>query len=178
MQEKTFTVALLGTHDPIQYSSHQLEFARVLGSHLARLGAVVATGSIPGFPLWGALGAIEVGGVSIGFSPASSRYEHEEHFRLPVDNLSSVVYTGFGLLGRDLIMIRSVDMLVVFLGDEKVTHELTLAKELQKPIIVVSFDHDEEKRRHLLGELYDYVEIHDSQESLHARLKSLIGGGE
>lgn len=174
MRTKKVTVALLDSHQGINHSLHQLEFARVVGSHLARLGAVVATGGTSGFPLWGALGAEEVGGVTLGFSPGSNSYEHEQHFRLPLDNLSSVVYTGFGYLGRDLIMIRSSDIIVVFLGDEKIAHELVIAKELQKPIIVVSFEKTEDEQKLLLGDIYEYAEIYSSQEELVYRLEHLL----
>lgn len=170
----TRTVALLGSHNPLHHSPYELEFARVVGAHLAQQGAVVATGTVSGFPLWASLGAREEGGVTLGFSPGSSKYEHEHHFRLSSDNLSSIIYTGFGLLGRDLIMVRSADIIVVFLGDERAGHEIALARELQKPVLVVTFQKTKESAQELLGDFYDYVECFDSQESILKRLQELI----
>jgi predicted Rossmann-fold nucleotide-binding protein len=174
MQYKKYTVALLGPHDPIEYSSHQLESARLIGSHLARLGAVAVTGAVSGFPLWGALGAVEVGGVTLGFSPAGSKYEHENHFRQPLDYLSNIVYTGFGYLGRDIVMARSVDASVVFIGEEESSHEVFLTHELQKPIIVLRFDHPLPVVQKVLGNAFDHAEIYDTQEEVLARLEELI----
>ena len=81
--------------------------ARLLGREIARSGAVLVTGATTGFPLWTAMGAKEAGGVSIGFSPAASEREHVEVFRLPIDYMDLVIYTGFGYAGRDIILTRS-----------------------------------------------------------------------
>ena len=43
-----------------------------LGREIATRGAVLINGATTGFPLWAAMGAKEVGGISIGFSPAAT----------------------------------------------------------------------------------------------------------
>lgn len=174
MSYKNYTVAIAGNYNSLDNTVHQLEFARILGSHIARLGGIVAIDTKSGFGMWTSLGALEVGGVGIGFSPASNKYEHENHYRLSTENLSTVVYTGFGYLGSGLVMLRSVDCVVVFLGDETVGQEIALAKELQKPLIVISLGKNEEEVQNLLGNAYEYAEIYTNQQDILIRLQSLI----
>lgn len=174
MSHKIYTIAIVGNYDPLNYSMHELEFARVLGSHITRLGGIVASDTQSGFGIWSSVGAGEMGGVSIGFSPASSHYEHENHYRLSTENLSTIVYTGFGYLGRDVVMVRSSDCLIAFLSDEKIGHIMQLAKELQKPLFIVSFDANLEKIQSLLGSLYGYAEIYTNQQEILTRLENLI----
>ena len=89
-----------------------LEKAKELGKEIARQGAVLLTGATTGFPLWVAMGAKEAGGFSIGFSPAASEREHVEVYKLPLDYLDLIVYTGFGYPGRDLLLTRSSDAVI------------------------------------------------------------------
>jgi len=76
----------------------------------------------------------EVGGISIGFSPAASEREHIEVYKLPLDYMDLVIYTGFGYPGRDIILTRSVDAVVCGCGRIGTIHEFTVAFEDQKPI--------------------------------------------
>jgi len=80
------------------------------------------------------VGTKEEGGLSIGFSPAASEGEHVETFRLPLDYMDIVVYTGFGFPGRDLLMTRSADAVIIGCGRVGTIHEFTIAYEDRKPI--------------------------------------------
>ncbi len=111
-----------------------LEKAKELGREIARQGAVLVTGATTGFPLWTAMGAKEAGGVSIGFSPAASEKEHIEVYKLPVDYMDLIVYTGFGYPGRDLLLTRSTDAVICGCGRVGTIHEFTIAFEESKPI--------------------------------------------
>lgn len=108
--------------------------AKELGREIARQGAVLVTGATTGFPLWVAMGAKEVGGISIGFSPASSEKEHIETYKLPVDYMDLIIYTGFGYPGRDLLLTRSSDAVICGCGRIGTIHEFTIAFEDGKPI--------------------------------------------
>ncbi len=108
-----------------------------LGRQIAEHGAVVITGATTGFPLWGAMGAKEKGGLSIGFSPANSEKEHIELYNLPIEYMDLIVYTGFGYPGRDLIFTRSVDGMLFGCGRIGTIHEFTIAFEDKKPIGVL-----------------------------------------
>ncbi len=111
-----------------------LDKAKELGHEIARQGAVLVTGATTGFPLWVAMGVKEAGGVSIGFSPASSEKEHIEVYKLPLDYMDLIVYTGFGYPGRDLLLTRSSDAVICGCGRIGTIHEFTVAFEDGKPI--------------------------------------------
>lgn len=114
-----------------------LENAKELGREIIRQGGIVITGATTGFPLWSAMGAKEEGGVSIGFSPAANQKEHLETYRLPIDYMDLVIYTGFGFPGRDLLFTRSCDAIVIGCGRIGTIHEFTIAYEDNKPIGVL-----------------------------------------
>ena len=106
-----------------------LEKAKELGREIARQGAILVTGATTGFPLWAAMGAKEVGGFSIGFSPAATEKEHVETYKLPLDYLDLVVYTGFGYPGRDILLTRSADAVICGCGRIGTIHEFVVAFE-------------------------------------------------
>ena len=75
-----------------------------------------------------------MGGVSIGFSPAATEREHVEVYKLPIDYLDLIIYTGFGYPGRDLLLTRSTDAVILGCGRIGTIHEFTVAFEDDKPI--------------------------------------------
>lgn len=116
------------------------EAAKELGREIARHKASIMTGATTGFPLWAAIGAKEEKGLSIGFSPAASEREHIEAYRLPIDYMDIIVYTGFGYSGRDLILTRSSDAVLFGCGRIGTIHEFTVAFEDNKPIGILQGD--------------------------------------
>ena len=113
-----------------------------LGRQIAKHGAMLVTGATTGFPMWAAMGAVEAGGFSLGFSPATGEKEHVEKYNLPLEYMDAIVYTGFGYPGRDLIFTNSCDGMLfgcgqplpvagarVFLGDRS----LLLPGEILRP---------------------------------------------
>lgn len=131
-----------GTADMGFLPEADYERAKELGREIARQGAALVTGATTGFPLWAAMGCKEVEGVSIGFSPAYSEREHIEGYRLPVDYMDIIVYTGFGYTGRDLLLTRSADAVLIGPGRIGTIHEFTVAYEDGKPIGVLEGDWD------------------------------------
>jgi len=111
-----------------------LDKAKELGREIARQGAVLVTGATTGFPFWAAMGVKEEGGISIGISPAASEYEHVKVYKLPLDYMDLIIYTGFGYPGRDLLLTRSADAVVCGCGRIGTIHEFTVAFEDKKPI--------------------------------------------
>ena len=94
----------------------------------------LVTGATTGFPLWAAMGAKEVGGISIGLSPAATEKEHIQVYKLPVDYMDLIIYTGFGYQMRDILLTRSSDAVVLGCGRIGTIHEFTVAFEDNKPI--------------------------------------------
>lgn len=111
-----------------------------LGRQIAKHNAIIITGATTGFPLWSAMGAKEVGGFSLGFSPANTEKEHVEVFNLPIEYMDVIVYTGFGYPGRDLILTRSSDAVFFGCGRIGTIHEFTIAFEDKKPIGILEAD--------------------------------------
>src|SRR3989339_2124762 len=111
-----------------------LEIGKELGREVVRQGAVLVTGATTGFALWTAMGAKEEGGISIGISPATSEREHVEVYKLPLDYMDLIMYTGFGYAGRDILLTRSSDAVICGCGRIGTIHEFTIAFEDNKPI--------------------------------------------
>lgn len=110
------------------------EKAKELGREIAKQGAIITTGATTGFPLYAAMGAKDECGFSIGFSPAATEREHLDVYKLPIDYMDVVVYTGFGYSGRDLLLIRSSDAVVVGCGRIGTLNEFSVAFEDRRPI--------------------------------------------
>jgi uncharacterized protein (TIGR00725 family) len=116
------------------------ETAKALGKAIAEQGGIVLTGATTGYPFWAALGAKKAGGISIGLSPASSEREHVEGFKLPIDYMDVIIYTGFGYPGRDLFLTRASDAVIIGPGRIGTFHEFTVAYEDGKPLGVLESD--------------------------------------
>src|SRR5581483_3635681 len=114
--------------------------AKEIGREIIRQDGILVSGATTGFPLWAAIGAKEEGGMSFGLSPASNEVEHVETYRLPVDYMDLIIYTGFGYSGRDLLMTRSSDAIIIGPGRIGTIHEFTIAYEDLKPIGVLTGD--------------------------------------
>lgn len=112
--------------------------AEELGKAIARRDIILVNGATTGFPLFAAKGAKEAGGFVIGISPAETEKEHKERFHLPLDYLDMIVYTGFGYSGRNLLLTRSADAVIVGCGRMGTLNEFTIAFEDKKPIGVLT----------------------------------------
>lgn len=122
-----------------------LEKAKQLGREIVDHNCVLVTGATTGFPLWAAMGAKTDGGISVGLSPASSEREHVEDYGLPLEYLDLIIFTGFGYSGRNLLLTRSADAVIIGCGRMGTLNEFTIAFEDNKPIGVLegSWDMDE-----------------------------------
>ena len=113
------------------------EKAKELGREVAKQGAIIVTGATTGFPMYAMMGAKDECGFSIGFSPAATEKEHVETYKLPLEYMDVIVYTGFGYSGRDLLLVRSADALVVGCGRIGTINEFAVAFEDRRPIGVL-----------------------------------------
>src|SRR5579862_4590244 len=93
----------------------ELDLARRLGRQIAERDCTIITGACPGLPHAAVLGAHEVGGISLGVSPALTREEHVDVYSSPLEPYTSIVFTGSGLMGRETHNIHSSDF-VLFVG--------------------------------------------------------------
>jgi uncharacterized protein (TIGR00725 family) len=109
------------------------EKAEELGKAVAKSGHILTTGATVGLPYFAARGAKKAGGMSIGFSPASSLREHMRKYRLPHDVFDFINFTGLNYVGRDLYLVQSSDAVITVGGRFGSLHELTSALEDRKP---------------------------------------------
>ncbi|HYL26196.1 MAG TPA: hypothetical protein VEW74_00105 [Candidatus Nitrosotalea sp.] len=115
----------------------ELALARTLGACIARRGAVIVTGACPGLPHAAVLGAHEAGGESLGISPAHSREEHIEVYESPINPYTAMVFTGSGLMGREIYNIHSSDFVIFIGGRSGTLGEFCIAYDEGKLIGVV-----------------------------------------
>ncbi len=134
MKAQTITISVSGAAEIAHCGPSVIPIAKELGREIARQGAQIITGATSGFPLYAAEGAKEAGGVSFGLSPAASKREHIEVYRLPLKAMDAVIYTGFGFPGRDLMLVRSSDAIVIGCGRIGTIHEFTVAWEANMPL--------------------------------------------
>lgn len=104
-----------------------LAHARELGRAVARAGCTLITGACPGLPYAAVEGAKAEGGLVVGISPALSEHEHVRRFHSPVRGFDLLVYTGSGLMGREVVNIRSSDMVVILGGHSGTLGEFAIA---------------------------------------------------
>ena len=104
---------------------------------IAKRGHILLTGATTGLPYLAAKAALNAGGISVGFSPATNRRDHVKSYRLPVDGFSTLLYTGFEYTGRNLLLVRSCDAMVMIGGRIGTLNELTIGIEERKPIGVL-----------------------------------------
>lgn len=111
---------------------------RALGRALAERGVCLLTGACPGLPHEAVLGAHEVGGHVVGISPAVDLAEHVGRFASPYREYGVLIYTGLGLMGRELVNIHSSDVVVVVGGQSGTLGEFAIAYEEGKLIGVLA----------------------------------------
>jgi len=112
--------------------------ARALGEHIARAGCILLTGACPGLPYEAAKGVKSRGGLSIGISPALNLHEHTTRYRSPSDQYDVLIYTGSGLMGREITAIRSCDIVVVIGGRSGTLGEFAIAYDEGRTIGVLT----------------------------------------
>lgn len=115
-----------------------IQHCRGLGRAIAENGCCLLTGACPGMPHEVVLGAKEAGGHVLGVSPGVHLKEHIEIFRSPYREYDVLVFTGLGLMGRELINIRSSDIIIIIGGRCGTLGEFAIAYEEGKLIGVLS----------------------------------------
>src|SRR3989338_840211 len=108
-----------------------------LGQEVVKHNGILITGATTGIPYFAAKGAKEAGGISIGISPAASYASHTKSYKLPTDYFDFVIYTGFDYAGRNLLLTRSADAVIICCGRIGTLNEFTIAFEDNKPVGVL-----------------------------------------
>src|SRR3954466_12927227 len=110
------------------------ETARALGEAIARSDSLVLTGATTGIIHLVGSTARDAGALHIGISPGENKREHVETFKLPTDACDAIIYTGFGLKGRNVVLVRSSDVVIFIAGSIGSLNEFTIAYDEGKII--------------------------------------------
>ena len=135
-----YKICVSGAAETAQCGQDAFVIAEELGKEIIRQGAVLVNGATTGFPYWTAKGAKAADGIVVGISPASSEQEHIKKYELPVDYQDLIIYTGFGYSGRNLLLTRAADAVIVGCGRMGTINEFTIAFEDKKPIGILEGD--------------------------------------
>lgn len=111
--------------------------AEELGAAIAKQDCILITGATTGLPELVAKAFRKHGGFAVGVSPAENRQEHLSRYRLPEDGADVVIYTGFGYKGRNVINVRSADIVLILGGATGTLNEFTIAYDEGKIIGVL-----------------------------------------
>jgi uncharacterized protein (TIGR00725 family) len=111
-----------------------MEKAEGLGQAIARHDFVLLTGATTGVVYVVGKAAHDAGVLHVGISPAHNSEEHTEKYKLPLDACDLIVYTGFGLKGRNVVLVRSCDIVLFIAGGMGSLNEFTIAHDESRVI--------------------------------------------
>ena len=120
------TIGVMGSSGG-NLSEEVLRKAYSLGEAIAERDAILITGGCPGLPYEAVRGAKAKGGLVVGISPGLSIDEHRGTYASPVEGFDVLIYTGSGLMGREITNIRSCDIVVIAGGRTGTLGELAIA---------------------------------------------------
>ena len=109
------------------YDAEILARCTLLGRTIAERAGTLITGACPGLSYAAVQGAKAAGGLVVGISPGLSRDEHVLKYRSPVDGFDVLIYTGSGLMGREVENIRSSDIVIIAGGSSGTLGEFAIA---------------------------------------------------
>jgi uncharacterized protein (TIGR00725 family) len=110
------------------------EKATALGKAIASRNLILLTGATTGLVYATGKAAHGAGALHIGISPAHNEREHVEMYALPTDACDAIIYTGFGLKGRNVVLVRSCDVVLFIAGSIGSLNEFTIAYDEGKII--------------------------------------------
>ena len=118
--------------------------ARRIGAEIARAGHVVITGATSGVPRAAVLGSMEVGGRTIGFSPATNLDMHVRGLNLPAegyselifipDNLKFISNAALAAKYRSILAVHHSDAVIIIGGRTGTMAEFLMAYDAGKII--------------------------------------------
>src|SRR5713226_1347235 len=110
------------------------EKAQALGYAIAKRDVILLTGATTGVVYLVGKTAHDAGVLHIGISPAINAPEHLADYKLPLDACDTIIFTGFGLKGRNVVLVRSCDVVLFIAGSMGSLNEFTIAYDEGKII--------------------------------------------
>ena len=134
-----FKIGVMGSaQGPNTQNQETIKKAIEVGHYIAKGDCILVNGACPGLPDDAAFGAKHAGGLTMGISPAFSEREHTQLYKSPAGNYEVIIYTGMGLMERDIINIRSSDAIVILGGGVGTLNEFTVAYDEGKVVGVLT----------------------------------------
>jgi uncharacterized protein (TIGR00725 family) len=134
MKNKVGVMGSAGDASPSSAKASLAEKATELARAIAERDVLLLTGATTGLVYVVGKTAHHAGAFHLGISPAVNSEEHEERYKLPLDACDLIVYTGFGLKGRNVVLVRSCDVLLFIAGAMGSLNEFTIAHDEGKII--------------------------------------------
>lgn len=131
------TVGVMGSAgdaSPASGKEALVEQANLLARAIAACDVLLLTGATTGIVYVIGKTAHDAGIFHLGISPAANAREHREAYKLPLDACDAIVYTGFGLKGRNVVLVRSCDIVLFVAGAMGSLNEFTIAHDEGKVI--------------------------------------------
>jgi uncharacterized protein (TIGR00725 family) len=123
-----------GDASPAENKEALVEKANALANVIATRDLILLTGATTGIVYVVGKFAHDAGIFHLGISPASDSQEHVAKFKLPLDACDVIVYTGFGLKGRNVVLVRSCEVVLFIAGAMGSLNEFTIAHDEGKVI--------------------------------------------
>lgn len=157
-----YKICVSGAAETGSCGKDAFKLAEELGREIVRHNGLLVDGATTGFPYWAAKGAKEEGGVVFGISPAVNEKDHIERYKLPTDYHDVIMYTGFNYSGRNLLLTRCSDAVIVGCGRMGTLNEFTIAFEDGKALgILEGIWETDELLRMMMEKSHRYEERKD-----------------
>jgi uncharacterized protein (TIGR00725 family) len=130
-------IGVMGSAGEITASNNNealVKKAQALAEAVAARDPLLLTGATTGLVYVVGKAAHDAGTFHVGISPAANSREHVETYELPLDACDLIVYTGFGLKGRNVVLVRTCDIVLFIAGSMGSLNEFTLAHDEGKVI--------------------------------------------
>ena len=135
---KTKIGVMGSSQGPTIENNKNLSKATEIGKMIAQNNCILVNGACPGLPNEAAIGAKTEGGFVLGISPAFSENEHLKKYKNPIKAYDLIIYTGMGLMERDILNIRSSDAIILVGGGIGTLNEFTVAFDEGKIVGVLT----------------------------------------
>jgi uncharacterized protein (TIGR00725 family) len=124
----------VGVMGPAENIASLCDHATALGRAIATCDVILLTGATTGLIYEVGKAARDSGATHVGISPASDANGHVERYGLPLDACDAIIYTGFGLKGRNVVLVRSCEVVLLIAGSVGSLNEFTIAYDEGKVI--------------------------------------------
>lgn len=153
--------------------------AQIIGQTIAEKNCTLINGACPGLPDEAAKGAFNNNGHVCGISPAISIRSHINKYQSPIEHYNDIMFTGLGLMERDILNIRSCHGVIILPGGTGTLNEFTVAYDEGKPIGILTgcggvADHIDEILAFCSRKVTDRMVFSDDPKELVSKLLEIV----